>query len=285
MNHGEAMDIREKKAMNDKSDISDHEEADLKQTSNTALFVKIGIVVLSIIAIIGLGIKILPDAITVTNINSIRELPIYCVDTKENKVAISFDVAWGNEDVKDILAILEKHNVKASFFMTGEWINQYPEDVKLIAKEDHDIGNHSENHKQMTQLSKKECVEEIMKAHERIKKLTGIEMKLFRAPYGDYNNVLISAARECGYDTIQWDIDSLDWKDYGVESIFNKTVGNKRLGSGSILLLHVGAKYTVEALEKIIMGLQEKGYEMVPVSELIYTGDYKVDQTGRQFWK
>ncbi|MDF2484444.1 MAG: hypothetical protein K0R46_612 [Herbinix sp.] len=285
MNHGEVMGNREKMDMNEKPDRSDNEEADLKRITNTALFVKIGIVVLSIIAIISLGIKILPQAITVTNINSIRELPIYCVDTKENKVAISFDVAWGDEDIKDILTILGKNDVKATFFMTGEWINQYPEDVKLIAKEGHDLGNHSEKHMQMTQLSKEECLAEIMKTHERIKKLTGIEMKLFRSPYGDYNNVLMSAAKECGYDTIQWDVDSMDWKDYGVDGILKKTLSNDKLGNGSIILLHSGTKYTAEALELVIVGLEDLGYRIVPVSELIYTGEYTVDKTGKQFAK
>jgi peptidoglycan/xylan/chitin deacetylase (PgdA/CDA1 family) len=169
--------------------------------------------------------------------------------------------------------------------MTGEWINKYPDDLKKIAAAGHDLGNHSENHKQMSQLTPEQCVEEIMKAHNRVKDLTGVDMNLFRAPYGDYNNTLVAAARDCKYYTIQWDVDSLDWKDYGVDGIINKTVNNKKLGNGSIILLHVGAKYTPEALELIIVGLLDKGYKLVPVSELIYTGEYKVDQTGRQIKK
>jgi peptidoglycan/xylan/chitin deacetylase (PgdA/CDA1 family) len=169
--------------------------------------------------------------------------------------------------------------------MTGEWVEKYPKDVKSIAAAGHDLGNHSENHKQMTELAKAECEEEIMTAHNRVKELTGIEMKLFRAPYGDYNNALVGTARECGYYTIQWNVDSYDWKDYGVDSILDRTVENRKLDSGSILLMHVGTKYTAEALEKIIVGLQEKGYEIVPVSQLIYTGEYKVDQMGRQIEK
>jgi len=121
-----------------------------------------------------------------------------------------------------------------------------------------------------------------MKAHNRVKELTGIEMNLFRAPYGDYNNTLVGAARDCKYYTIQWDIDSEDWKDYGVDSILESTVENKHLGNGSIILVHNGAKYTPEALELVINGLQDQGYEIVPVSELIYTGEYSVDKTGRQ---
>jgi peptidoglycan-N-acetylglucosamine deacetylase len=251
--------------------------------SYVTLFVKVGIIVLSIIMIIGLGIKVLPDAVTVSNINSKRDLPIYCVDMKEKKVSLSFDAAWGNEDIKTILDILAKYDVKATFFMTGEWVSNYPEDVKAIAAAGHDLANHGESHKQMSQLSSEECLDEIMKVHDRVKKLTGVEMKLFRPPYGDYNNTVVAAARECGYYTILWDIDSLDWKDYGADSIINKTVDNKKLSNGSIIMMHNDAKYLPDALERVILGLQEKGYELVPVSKLIYTKDYKVDQSGRQY--
>ncbi len=181
-----------------------------KAVSDITLFVKLGIIVLTVLAIVGLGIKFLPDAITVSNIGKKRDLPIYSVETDENKVALSFDAAWGNEDTQRILDILEKHNVKVTFFMTGEWVRKYPEDVKKIAAAGHDLGNHSENHKQMSKLTKEQCKEEIMKAHNRVKELTGIEMELFRPPYGDYNNMVVGVARECGYYTIQWDVDPID---------------------------------------------------------------------------
>ncbi|MBP1754699.1 MAG: hypothetical protein H6Q59_1097 [Firmicutes bacterium] len=256
-----------------------------EKISYASLFIKVGIVVLSIIMMIGLGMKIIPKAVTVTNLSTKNDLPIYSVNCEEAKVALSFDAAWTNEDTKKILEILDKHKVKVTFFMTGEWVSKYPEEVKAIAAAGHDLGNHSENHKQMTQMSKDECKNEIMSAHNRVKELTGLDMKLFRAPYGDYNNTLVGTARDCGYYTIQWNVDSYDWKDYGVDSILKRTLENKKLGNGSILLLHDGAKYTAEALEQIITGLQEKGYEIVPVSQLIYTGDYKVDQMGRQLEK
>lgn len=258
------------------------EQQENKQ-SDAALFIKVGIVVLSIIMIIGLGIKILPDAVTVSTIDRKKDLPIYCVDTEEKKVALSFDAAWGNEDIPAILNILEKYEVKATFFMTGEWISKYPKEVKQIAEAGHDLGNHSENHKQMTQLSADQCKDEIMKVHNRVKELTGVDMNLFRAPYGDYNNMLVGTARDCGYDTIQWDVDSLDWKDYGVDNIVRSVVNNKHLGNGSIILMHNGAKYTSKALGEIIEGLQEKGYRIVTVSQLIYEGEYTVDSEGRQF--
>lgn len=166
--------------------------------------------------------------------------------------------------------------------MTGGWIEKYPDDVKAIAAAGHDLGNHSENHKQMSKLSKEECIAELKKPHDKVKELTGKDMTLFRPPYGDYNNTLIAAAKETGYYTIQWDVDSLDWKDYGVDSIINMVVNNKHLGNGSIILCHNGAKFTADALEKMITGLQKKGYEIVPISQLIYTDNYHIDHEGRQ---
>lgn len=169
--------------------------------------------------------------------------------------------------------------------MTGGWVEKYPEDVKAIAAAGHDLGNHSENHKHMSQLSKEECKEEILKVHNKVKELTGVEMSLFRPPYGDYNNTLIEATDELGYNCIQWDVDSLDWKDYGVKSIIDTVVDNKHLGNGSIILCHNGAKFTKDALENMIAGLEDKGYKIVPISQLIYTDDYYMDHEGRQFEK
>ena len=217
-------------------------------------------------------------------------LPIYCVDRSADsgtpKVALSFDAAWGNEDTSKILDILAQYNIKVTFFMTGGWIEKYPDDVKAIAAAGHDLANHSENHKQMSKLSADECKSEIMTAHDKVKTLTGIDMSLFRPPYGDYNNTLIKTANEqCNYHVIQWDVDSLDWKDYTAEQIRNRILDHKHLGNGSIILMHNGAKHTAEALESIILGLQEKGYELVPISQLILSGEYTIDHEGRQHAK
>lgn len=212
-----------------------------------------------------------------------RLLPIYCVDTDEPKVALSFDAAWGNEDTEILLALLEKHGIRATFFMTGGWIEAYPEDVKKIAEAGHDLGNHSEHHYDASKLTKDQMLEELMLPHEKVKKLTGTEMTLFRPPSGDYNDALIETAVLNHYYPVQWDVDSLDWKNYGVDSIVEKVLNHKHLGNGSIILMHNGAKYTKDALEAVIVGLKEKGYEIVPISELIYQEEYGIDHEGRQF--
>ena len=237
---------------------------------------------LTTIALIQGIVRVLPDSITVSSSVGGRELPIYCVETDKKQVALSFDAAWGNEDTGRILEILKKHNVKVTFFMTGGWVESYPDDVKAILADGHDLGNHSENHKNMSQLSDSECEEELMAVHNKVLELTGYEMFLFRPPYGDYDNHVIKKAYQCGYYPIQWDVDSLDWKDYGVDSIIRTVTEHKHLGSGSIILCHNGAKYTAEALETLITTLQGQGYEFVPISQLIYRDNFHMKADGTQ---
>ncbi|NLG03333.1 MAG: polysaccharide deacetylase family protein [Clostridia bacterium] len=245
--------------------------------------VKAGIVLALSLLLVAGALIYSPQFITVSNSVNGRELPIYCVDTDQKVVGLSFDAAWGNEDTPQILAILEKHGVHVTFFMTGGWVDDFPEDVKEILAAGHDLGNHSENHKNMSQLSKDEKIRELMDVHEKVKKLTGYEMKLFRPPYGDYDDEVILTAKECGYETIQWSVDSLDWKDYGIDSIIQTVCEHKKLDNGAIILMHNGATYTAQALEQVIISLKEQGYEIVPISELVLPEPYHMDHTGKQF--
>lgn len=214
-----------------------------------------------------------------------KELPIYCVDTDKPQIALSFDAAWGAEDFNEIMSILKKHNVQVTFFMTGGWVEANPECVKKLVKEGHTPGNHSETHPYMSKLSEEEIRNEIQLTHDKVKKLTGVDMCLFRPPYGDYSNTVITTLEDMNYYTIQWDVDSLDWKDYGVDSIIQTVCEHKNLGNGSIILCHNGAKYTADALDEMITNLKAQGYEFVTIDKLIYTEDYYLDVTGRQFKK
>lgn len=211
------------------------------------------------------------------------KLPIYSVETNEKVVSITFDAAWGDEDLDEILMILESHNCKAAFFVTGDWAKRYPDAIKKINEGGHELGNHGANHKHMPNLSQSQMVEEIEGCHDIIKSLTGTDMVLFRAPYGDYNERVVQAAKSKGYSTIQWDVDSLDWKDYGVQPIIDRVCNHKDLRNGSIILLHNGSKYTAQALDDLLTELENKGYRFAPLSEMIYTDDYSIDHTGRQF--
>lgn len=213
---------------------------------------------------------------------SSKELPIYSVETKAKVVSITFDSAWGAEDLDTILEILHNHSCVATFFVEGNWAKNYPEAITKISTAGHIIGNHGANHKHMTKLSKEEMLAEIQGCHDIIKELTGTDMTLFRAPYGDYNDAVVESAKSLGYYTIQWNVDSLDWKDYGVESIVDTVCNHKALQYGSIILLHNGSKYTALALDEMLTNLENQGYSFAPLDKLILTRDYIIDHTGRQ---
>ncbi len=212
-----------------------------------------------------------------------RKLPIYCVDTKGKKqVAITFDAAWGSEDADSIIATLDKYGVKATFFCVGDFIRKYPDLVKKLSDAGHDIANHSNKHPHVNQMTKEAIKQDIKDANAEIKKVTGKDNLLYRPPYGEYNNTVIEAATESGMYTVQWDVDSIDWKGYDAQTIVNKVVNHKHLGDGTIILLHNGAKHTAEALPQLIEGLKQKGYEIVPISQLIYKDNFSIDHEGRQ---
>lgn len=217
-----------------------------------------------------------------SGIEANRLLPVYCVNTEKPQIALSFDAAWGNEDTQKLLDILEDKNVKATFFLTGSWVESYPEDVKRIYEAGHELGNHSLHHYDMTTISQGEMENEVMSVHKAVKDLTGYDMKVFRPPYGAYNDQMIETVRSCGYQVIQWDVDSLDWKNYGVDSIIDTVCDHKHLGNGSIILCHNGAEYTAEALGTLIDNLEAAGYEFVRMSELVDLQNYNMDVEGRQ---
>ena len=166
--------------------------------------------------------------------------------------------------------------------MTGGWVEENPNCVKYLVEQGHDLGNHSQHHYDMTTISESEMESEIQTVHDTVKALTGYEMYLFRPPYGAYNNKVIQMAYQTGYYPVQWSVDSLDWKDYGPDSIIDKVCNNKNLTDGAIILCHNGAKYTAQALDELLTKLKEKGYEIVPISELILKDHYHMDVTGKQ---
>lgn len=213
-------------------------------------------------------------------VNNEKMIPIYCVDTDEKKIAISFDAAWGSDKTEDILKILKEHNVKTTFFLVAFWVDKYPDMVKRIDEEGHEIGNHSANHPNMSQLSEEKIREELTITSRKIEAITGKKVNLFRPPFGDYNNRVIRVSKELGYYVIQWDVDSLDYKDYGANAIVDRVIS--KVKNGSIVLFHNNATFIREALPIILDKLQEMGYEIVPISELIYKDNYYIDHTGKQ---
>ncbi|MBO4406812.1 MAG: polysaccharide deacetylase family protein [Clostridia bacterium] len=211
-----------------------------------------------------------------------QDLPIYAVKLPEDekKVALTFDAAWGNEDTGELIDILDRYGVKATFFVIGQWADKYPDSVRDLADAGHDVMNHSWDHPHFTKLSGPEMVKNADRASDRIFELTGVRPTLFRAPYGDYDAEVIRTMRAAGYVTIQWDVDSLDWKDLSAKEITDRVLS--RVKSGSIVLFHNAAKHTPEALPGIIEALKSEGYEIVKVDDMIYKSGYVMDHEGRQ---
>ena len=141
-----------------------------------------------------------------------KEIPIYFVETDEKKLAISFDAAWGCEHTQQILDILAAHDIKATFFLTNIWLEEYPDMAKTIADAGHEIGMHSVSHPHMPELSAAQIQEELQGNYDLIVETTQYKPELFRFPFGDYNNQSIQVVRENGYYPVQWSIDTLDTK-------------------------------------------------------------------------
>ena len=209
-----------------------------------------------------------------------RQLPIYCVQRDQKMVSLSFDAAWGNEDTQQLIDILAGYNVKATFFVVGEWVDKYPESVKALADAGHEIMNHSNNHAHFNSLSAAEIVADINACNDKIEAVTGVRPTLFRPPYGEYDDHVITAVRGMGMEPIQWDVDSLDWKDLSADEITRRVTS--KVQPGSIVLFHNAAKNTPEALPGIVETLLKEGYSPVPISQILLSGEYTIDHTGRQ---
>lgn len=216
------------------------------------------------------------DAVSTAN----RILPIYSVQTDEKCLAITFDSAWGDEDTQKILSVLEKNNAKATFFVTGDYLDRCGESAKAFFDAGHEIANHSDSHPHPNRLSDEKLLEDTEKCEQKIFALTAGSSKLYRAPYGEYNNRTVKTLTDAGYWFIQWDADSLDYKGLSAEEICERILG--KVKNGSIVLFHTGTANTADALDMLLPKLSGEGYRFCTVGEMIYKTDYYIDHSGRQ---
>ncbi len=209
-----------------------------------------------------------------------RELPIYSVEREGKYVSLSFDAAWGNEDTGTLINILNSYGVKATFFVVGDWAEKYPESVKALYDAGNEVMSHSSHHSHFSMMSADEIAADLREANRKISSRTGVEPTLFRCPYGEYDDHVIQTVKSLGMTAIQWSVDSLDWKGISADEIYSRVM--KKVEPGSIILFHNAADHTPEALPRIIESLQRDGYTIVPISELLLDGEYRIDHTGRQ---
>ena len=209
-----------------------------------------------------------------------RSLPIYSVAMEEKKLAISFDCAWGVEYTDTLLQLMQNNGVRCTFFAVQFWVEKYPEYAKKIVDAGHELGTHSRTHSYMSKFNEAQIRDELSTSCAAIEKATGQKTNLFRAPYGDYDDLLVDTASAMGLYTIQWDVDSLDWKNLSATEIGLRIINSAK--NGSIILCHNNGLHTAEALPMIFSTLQNRGYEFVPIGELIYKENYTIDANGKQ---
>lgn len=209
-----------------------------------------------------------------------RQLPIYCVQRDQKVCSISFDAAWGADNTGAILEVLEEYGVKCTFFVVGNWADQYPEQAKSIVEHGHELQNHSNAHDHYNSLTSDQIIADVETCNDKIEALTGVRPTLIRCPFGEYDDHVISAIRSIGMEPIQWDVDSLDWKGISADEITRRVTG--KVTNGSIVLFHNAGEHTPEALPTILDTLIADGYEFVPISEILLEGEYTLDHEGRQ---
>ena len=233
----------------------------------------------TIVILFGIAFSVTNENAVITS-STVRELPIYNVKTDQKKISLTINCAWNADDIDKILKTLKDNNVKATFFMVGSWVDKFPEEVKKIAKEGHEIANHSNTHPHVNNLSYEKNIEEIESSNDKIEKLIGKRTSLYRAPYGEYNNTVINAANSLNYYSIQWSLDTLDYTGLTENEMWNRLDG--KLKKGDIILMHNGTKHTADSLELLIKNIQSKGLEIKKVSDILYKENYKINENGTQ---
>lgn len=250
------------------------------QTFTRKKLLRTAIIVLAVL--VGAGIIIMAVMSSFKVAAEERKLPIYGVSRADNKVAVTFDCAWGNSNTDLLLSLLKEADIKATFFVTGEFCDKYPKDVKKMYDAGHEIGNHSDKHPHVEGININDLIEDTKKCSEKIKMITGEEPKLYRAPYGEYDDNVVTTIEGMGYKMIQWSVDSIDWQEPDPDTITDRIM--KGTVSGSILLFHNDLENTSHALPEIITKLKQKGFSFSGVSELVYYDSYHIDSNGIQIY-
>lgn len=245
----------------------------------TILTVAVAVVIFFSTFLLNLGVVDVSSAYSVTN----KRLPIYSVKTDENKVAISFDAAWGADKTTEIMNVCDNYNVKATFFLVGFWVEKYPEKVKEIYNRGFEIGIHSNTHPDMTKLNKKQIRKELEININKIVEITGVRPKLFRPPYGYYNNNLIDICDELGLSCIEWSVDSLDWKGLSASELSGRVISKSK--KGSIVLFHNNSDNIIEGLKMCLEYFKNNDTNVVPIGEMIYYQNFYIDNFGVQIKK
>ena len=209
-----------------------------------------------------------------------RQIPIYSVERADNKIALTFDCAWNDDDIDDFFRILKENDCTATFFVTGKWAEDYADSVNKLYRSGFEIGIHSYNHDDYTKMSADEIMADMERCDKAVIRATGEKPVLARTPSGAYNNLAVSTIENSGRACIQWSVDGLDYIETTQDEIYERVVPKTK--AGDIILLHNGTELTAKILPEILKGLKSN-YKLVNVSDLIYKEFFTIDHTGRQY--
>lgn len=209
-----------------------------------------------------------------------KKTPIYRVDRADKVIALSFDAAWGKDETLKILSVLDKYNVKATFFLVAFWAEKYPDLVRTIVSSGHEIGTHSSTHPHFNSLSMDKKRAELVDSIRRITAVADYKITNFRPPFGEYDDSLIDLCQDLKLKPIQWDVDSLDWKGLTANQITQRVMS--KVKSGSIILCHNDGEHTAKAIAEFIPKLINQGYHITTVENTLLKGEYYTDSNGEQ---
>ncbi len=233
--------------------------------------------IIAVIAIVGI---ILSSGRAVTTfLVGGREIPIYSVEREDNAVALTFDCAWNDDDIDEIIKALKDNKATATFFVTGKWAEDYPDALNKLYRNGFEIGIHSYNHDDYTKMSGDEILADIDKCKKAIAKVTGREPQIVRVPSGAYNNRAVRTIEDNSMWCIQWSVDGLDYVETTPDEIYTRVMSP--LKSGDIILLHNGTEHTATALPKILKDISGR-FKLTNISDFIYKENFTIDHTGRQ---
>jgi polysaccharide deacetylase family sporulation protein PdaB len=201
-----------------------------------------------------------------------KEMPLFSVKKSAAEVCLTFDISWGEKTLPLVLKVLQENQVPATFFLSGPWAVRHPVETKAIFDGGHEIASHGDRHINLSQYPKETVKENISKAYQDLLSVTGRVAPFFRPPNGDYDDIVIDTARELGFETVIWAVDSLDWKNPGPDYMIQRVL--TRVFPGAIILCHASdsSKEIHLALPRIIQGLRIKGYILVTLSKLVEGG-------------
>ena len=238
------------------------------------------IIVLAALAVAGIILTAVMSSFKVAAAS--RKLPIYSVSRGDNKIALTFDCAWGNSNTDLLLQLLKAADAKATFFVTGEFCDKYPDDVRKMYDAGHEIGNHSDAHPHVEGININDLIADTRECSRKIKMITGEEPTLYRAPYGEYDDNVVSTIEGLGMKMIQWSVDSIDWQEPDPDTIIDRITDGTE--SGSILLFHNDLENTAQALPQLLTALKQKGFVFSRVSDMVYYDSYHIDGSGAQIY-